>query len=156
MSLVNHVKQIVNAGCLVSKCRKKGCSLTMKGLPQPHILIDLDHATAPAGDQGDKKCDYIFIGDIDDGAWVAPLELKRGKLNASEVVPQLQAGARVAERLVPRDAETRFRPIAVYGGELHAEEYSRLRGNRIRFFNQRERPQAVRSGSPLASALKET
>lgn len=153
MSLVSKVRHIVDEDCLANRCLKNGCRLKLNDLPGDFLLIDMDHEKAPTGSQLEKKCDYIFVGDANNGAWVAPLELKRGKLQVSEVLPQLQAGAKIAERIVPRETQTRFRPIAVYGGELHTDEYSRLRHKRIQFFNQREPVRAVRSGSSLLSAL---
>ena len=154
MSIVSKIRHKVDEDCLATKCRKNGCRLKLDDLPGDFLLIDMDHAQAPPGSQHEKKCDYIFIGDKESGAWVAPLELKRGKLQAGEVLPQLQAGAKIAESIVPRQEQTLFRPIAVYGGELHTVEYERLRGKRIRFHNQRERVQAARSRSSLVSALR--
>ncbi len=153
MSLVNQVKQNVDGRCVVRRCRKNGCSLKLNDLSGPFLLIDMDHENAPKGSQSEKKCDYVFVGDRGIGAWVAPLELKRGKLSASEVIPQLQAGAKMAERIVPNEGQIQFRPIAIHGGELHSDEYKRLRGTRIEFYNQRERVRTARSKSSLVSAL---
>ena len=154
MSLVSQVRQNVDCRCFARRCRKKNCSLKLDNLPGPFILIYMDREEAPMGSPGEKKCDYIFIGYGDTCDWVAPLELKRGKLKTSEVVPQLQAGAQIAEQIVPRQAQTQFRPIAVHGGELHPDEYKRLRGIRINFHKIRERVRAVRSGKSLVSELK--
>ena len=52
--------------------------------------------------QGETKCDYIFIGGCDD-VFLVPLELMKGKLDASKVVKQLQAGANIAAaRIIPK------------------------------------------------------
>ncbi len=153
MSLVSKVRQKVDKDCLATRCLKKGCRLKLNDLSGDFLLIDLDHERAPLIRQDGKKCDYIFVGDSKFGTWVAPLELNRGKLEASKVIPQLQAGATIAQRIVPLNAQSQFRPIAVHGGELHSDEYKRLRGSRISFHNQRERVRTARSGSSLVTAL---
>ena len=153
MSLVSRVEKNVNRECLATRCRKEGCSLTLKDLPRPYLLIDMDHRMAPSESHERNKCDYIFIGD--EGNWVVPLELTRGKLEANKVLPQLQAGARVAEEIVPRKARTQFRPIAVYGREFRGSERNKLsqKTNGIHFRGQVMLVRAVRSRSPLVSAL---
>ena len=84
------------------------------------------------------------------------MELKRGKPNASQIVRQLQAGADIANRIVPNQAQIRFRPIAVYGGELRRIERDAMlkNANRIRFRNQRQLVKLVRCGTTLHNALR--
>lgn len=153
MSLVNLVKQHLDDECLDTKCSKEGCILSLVNVPQPFLLIDMDHEKAPIGSQGQNRCDYIFISD--DGTWTAPLELTRGKLEASKVVPQLQAGAKVAEQIVPHTAQVQFRAIAVYGGEFRRAERDKLnqKTNHIPFRGEVYPIKARRCGSPLVSVL---
>lgn len=153
MSLVSQLKRTLNADCLTRRCRKNNCSLTMGNIPAPFILVDMDHKQAPKRGEGAKKCDYILIGDDDKEAWVAPLELKGGKFNASDVVEQLQAGAGVAESIVPSAAETRFRPIVVHGRGIHRAELERLQKRRIRYRNRDYPVGKARCGTSLMDAL---
>ena len=102
----------------------------MTGAPQPNLLIKMD-CDGLEIENGDGKCDFIFISD--DGDWVVALELKRGKPDASDIVEQLRAGARFADRIVPRDATVRFLPLAVYGGKAHSTELRKFRQSRISF-----------------------
>ena len=153
MSLVSQVKQNVDCECLVFTCRKSQCSLKLNDLPEPNLLIDMDHDKAPTSSQSGKKCDYVFIGDDNDETWVAPVELKGGKFRASEVVEQLQAGASVADHIVPREAQTRFRPIVVHGRGIHRAELKLLQNRRVRFRNQYILIGKVRCGTSLADAL---
>ena len=92
----------------------------MKDAPTNRVLIDLDSDDAPVR-RNQERCDYIFVAQANDTR-VAALELKGGKLDASEVVRQLRAGARLAERIVPADAPVRFAAIAVHGGGIHRKE----------------------------------
>ena len=153
MSLVSQVLQKVNGDCLAQRCRKNNCSLTLDDLPDLFILVDMDHKKAPTLSEREKKCDYIYFGVEDDAGWVAPLELKGGRLDASEVVEQLQAGASVADHIVPREAQTRFRPIVVHGRGIHRAELKHLQKRRVRFRNQNNLVGKARCGTSLADAL---
>jgi len=46
---------------------------------------------------------------------VAPLELKKQRLDASVVAQQLQAGSDAAEQIVGREHQVGIRPVAVCG-----------------------------------------
>ena len=35
-----------------------------------------------------KRCDYLFIGEEETATWIAPIELKSGRLRATEVLDQ--------------------------------------------------------------------
>lgn len=153
MSLVSHLKRTLNADCLTRRCRKNKCSLTLNHLPDPHILVDMDHKKAPRLREGNKKCDYIFVCDDNDEALVAPLELKGGTFGASDVVEQLQAGAGVADSIVPSTTETRFRPIVVHGRGIHRAELERLQKRRVRYRNRNYPVGKARCGTSLVEAL---
>ncbi len=153
MSLVSQVKPTLNADCLTRRCKKNNCSLTMGNSLDPFILVDMDHKQAPRQGKGAKKCDYIFIGDDKNEAWVAPLELKGGKFSASDVVEQLQASAGVADSIVPSAAETRFRPIVVHGRGIHRAELERMQKKRVRYRNRDFPVGKVRCGTSLIDAL---
>lgn len=152
MSLVDQVRQNIDEECLARRCRRVGCSLTLESLGQPFLLIDMDHERSPSGRSGGKNCDYLFVGDEDH--WIAPLELKRGKLHAKDVVAQIQAGATVADQIVPHGVHTRFRPVAAYGGTAHRAELRLLATSRVRFRSQKNRVALVRCGTSLMDALK--
>ncbi len=152
MSLVDQARQNIDDECLARRCRRDGCSLTLAGLAQPFLLIDMDHERSPSDKSGGKNCDYILVGDEDH--WIAPLELKRGKLHAKDVVAQIQAGATAADKFVPHGVRTRFRPVAAYGGKAHRAELRLLTTSRVRFRSQKSRIALVRCGTSLLGALK--
>ena len=160
-NVVEEIRRAIPSGCVVTRCRKEGCSVSLKDAPSPRVIIDLDRPQAPVG-QTEKRCDYIFIG-APSSAWVAPMEprvapmeLKRGKPNASEIVPQLQAGADIADKIVPRDAKVQLRPIAVFGGRVVANELRMFakRTTRIRFRNRTIKIELLRCGKQLVDVLK--
>ena len=153
VDVVDEVRRAVPEGCIARRCSKSGCSASMKNAPSPRILIDLDHSHFRDG-KDETRCDYIFIGGSG-AAWVAPMELKRGEVGASEVASQLQAGADIADRIVPADANVRFRAIAVSGSMPRAERRELDKpANQIRFRNGNFRVTPLRCRAPLTNALR--
>ena len=130
--------------------------MPLKNAPEPSILIDMDSPQAPVG-QNKSRCDYIFIGGSS-SVLLVPLELKRGKPNASETVRQLQAGADIADsQIIPRREPVRFLPVVVHGGSLRRPELIQFRAkpNRIRFRGKWTNIKLARCGTPLIEALKQ-
>ena len=151
--LVESVRAKVNASCLATRCSAEGCVVSMNGVRGEHVLINMDCRSLGIGRQ-DSRCDFIFVSD--DGDWVVALELKRGSLDASYVVEQLRAGARFVERIIPRDVEVNFVPLAVYGGKFHRKEREELlkRANWISFRGERLRVDSLRCGRSIVEKLK--
>ena len=150
-SLCDAIRQRVSSDCIVTRCRKEGCSVSLHGVSGPFLLLDMDKTEA---DGSETRCDYIVIGCADD-AWVVALELKRGNAEAGTVVRQLRAGARAAHRLVPRGAPATFRPVVASGGIKRAQ-LAQLRKsfNRISFRGKKEYVRPIRCGARLVSVLR--
>ena len=124
--LVEAVRGKIDPACIETrKLKESGCMISMKGVPSQHLVIKFNKLRLPH-EPDSKRCDYLFIANGDKGpCWVVLLELKRGKLSESEVIRQLQAGARIAENIVPLKIHVRFRPVAA--------SKSRRKGERIKF-----------------------
>ena len=153
--LMETVRNRLDTRCLVSGLlNKKGCKVSMKGAPETRLVVDLDRPGAPLGPD-ETRCDYLFVAKAEGSGWVAPLELKRGRLKVGEVVKQLQAGASVARKLVPSHADVRFRPIAAVGDTTSTQERNRLRrpDNLIRFHGKAEPIRLMSCGEALVYAL---
>ena len=152
--LIDAVRAKVSPKCLAGRCRKDGCRVSLENAPQPRLIIDFDKPGSPLGRQ-DTRCDYLFIAEGRNGSgWVAPLELKRGRLDAGEVVKQIQAGARAAEGLVPRSEPIKFRPVAASRGKHKAERDNLKKKNSwIRFHGRAEPIRLMSCGASLAQAL---
>lgn len=126
----------------------------MTNAPTPRLVIDFDKPGSPSP-QDATRCDFLVIAESQKRpSLVAPLELKRGKLHADQVVRQLQAGARAAERLVCADEAVRFRPVAATGSKTK-HEFNKLknRQNWIRFHRQAEPIRLMSCGAALNQAL---
>lgn len=153
--LVAAVRAKLDRRCLATgRLNKSGCGITMKDAPQPRVVVDFDKPGAPARRDG-PRCDYLFIAEGGDGCfWVAPLELKKGRLHAGEIVSQLRAGAETAERLVPSGEKAAFRPIVAAGGIPKAERNELKKAdNKVRFHGRREEVRLMQCGAPLVRAL---
>ncbi len=146
-AIVDAVRSKVSKRCCVTRCSKEGCNVPLPNDLRPFVVIDMDHAELPAAESG-KRCDFLFVNQ----RWVAPMELKKGKANAGEIVPQLQAGAAVADRLVPRNAKIAFRPMAAYGGGFSKHERESFKQRKVRFRKQSEIVRLIRCGTPLSLA----
>ena len=150
--LVDAVRAKVSPKCLARKCSRDGCGVSLTDAPEPRLIIDFDKPCSPLGRQA-TRCDYLFIAEsVARSGWIAPLELKKGGLDASEVVKQLQAGARAAEKLVPPKKPVKFRPVAAFSGGIHKAERNKLRG-KVRFHGHTELIRLIRCNAPLVQAL---
>ena len=83
IGLVNKVREKLDSSCLVAgRLTKEGCRVLMTGVTDSRLVVDLDKQSSPAH-SGAPHCDYLYIADDENGVgWVAPLELKRGRLHA--------------------------------------------------------------------------
>lgn len=153
---VETVRRKTDPQCHATTCRDGSCSLSLRGVPEPNVLISLEHETAPIA-ASEPRSDYLFLGsDKNSGLWVAPIELTESKADFSKFAPQLRAGAAIADKLLPKNIpEVKFRPIAVHGG-IHRNEVNKFRQsrNKISFRGKSVLIELTRCGSPLTNALK--
>lgn len=148
------VRAKVGDRCLDKKCKKDSCGVSLKSVPQPYLIIDLDKLDSDLLDKSQPRCDYLFVADGNrNGGWVVPLELKRGRYDASEVVKQLEAGRKVAEDIVPGKTKVRFRPVLVFGRAPHSAEILELRRSKIRFRGSEKRIESMKCGEGLTEKL---
>lgn len=157
VTVVETVRTKTNAQCHSTTCRDGSCFLSLREVPKPSVLISLEHEAAPVKKK-QARCDYLFVGGSDEkeGPWVAPVELTASAARVSKFLPQLRAGAEIANKLLPQDVQVRFRPVAVYGGELKRIERDNFlkRTNHVVFRRKPVPIKLVRCGSPLTRALQ--
>lgn len=154
--LVDAARALVSEECLVEKCDKNGCSVSLKDVPQPHVVIDLDRPNSLVR-QNQIRCDYLFVADkYGSGGWVVPMEFKNSDMRVSKVVKQLQAGARAAEKLASGRSGISFRPVAVVRG-FHSRQRKELKreSNEVSFRGCRERVHVLVCDDLLTEALRE-
>lgn len=135
--LLSAVRSRVAQSCVVIRCRKDGCSVALPP-GRNRLIIDCDEPGSPFGPH-DTKCDCLLFEETGNGAGRAmPIELKSGRIKASEVTGQLQAGARAIENLIPAGIAVQLQPLLAFGripkGERAALDRGvvRFRGNPVR------------------------
>ena len=149
--LVKAVRAKVSKSCCAKLCKKEGCKVSLPSKCHHRVLIDMDHRESPAEKHG-KRCDFLFVGEAKGEGWVVPIELKKGKASSSEVVLQLQAGAKVAEKIVPKNAEISFRPV-VAAGRFDKYERGLIREKEVKFRRMCELVRWIRCGESLAERM---
>ena len=113
---------------------KEGCRVSMENIPTNRIVLDVDLAF-PTGRTRANQCDFVlfYIDSNRNSLFGVPMELKSGDVDASQVVAQLQEGARIVDRCTPNDIEMDLVLVLVHGGGIHRSQRNRLRTSRIRF-----------------------
>ena len=136
--LLDAVRARVSEKCLTTTCRKKRCRVNLPNKDHSFIVVDMDHAESPASND-ETRCDFLFIGECNGKDWVAPVEFK-GSPKARRVVRQLQAGASIADGMVPKRAEVEFKPVVVYYNGLKSADRIafRKKPNKVTFRQQSE------------------
>ena len=125
-AIVEAVRAKTKASSQTNCCCDSGCCMSLEGIPEPYVLINLEHDDAPrhrdhSPSHNHPHCDFLLIaGDDDDGGpWVAPIELTTGNKDGHLLLRQLRAGADIADDLLPVDVSFRFRPILAHDGRLN-------------------------------------
>ncbi|MYB35391.1 MAG: hypothetical protein F4X92_09805 [Gammaproteobacteria bacterium] len=150
--VVGAVRGAVDGDCLVGRCRKEGCTVSLGGAPRNRLVVDFDKPGSPLGpDQA--RCDYLFVAEAAGRALVGLIEVKKGRIDASEARRQLQAGARGAEPLVPSCRSIVFRPILVSGGGMRRAERTAMRRAYVSFHGRREPLRRMACKARLMSAF---
>ena len=115
-------------------------------------MIDLD--CEPLGLSRQTRCDYLFVAeDGDDIAWVVPMELKGGRLNANHVTTQLQAGADLADGWLSDTTSFRLVPVLAHAKPIHRQGRENFRRTTVCLRGRRRRIVRIRCGAALRTAL---
>ena len=150
--LVAVVSDTVPDRCRFNSCSKEGCTLSVSIARVKRVLVDLDCHDLHIPDDR-KRCDYVFVGEKNTKAWVAPIELKSGRFDAAEVVDQLQGGAETVEAWLPDDSAFQFVPVLAHGRDLRIRQRNEFRSRKVRLRGQTRRVSLVRCGGTLKDTL---
>ena len=129
--------------CLVDDVDKGGCSVSLTDAPPSRAVVDLDADGSPLGPT-QVKCDYLFFADPN---LFAPIEFKNSEPNVKSAARQLQAGARAADALIPRDRAIVCRPVLV-SRSLRRQHQIDLRRRRCSFADAGRGSAASPAGRP--------
>ena len=152
--ILSGIRSRVGTENLSETCRKDGCRVSMKDVPTSRIVVDADRAF-PAHNVEGKRCDYVlfFIDTAADTLVIVPMELKSGRVNASEASKaskQLQAGAEFANRFTRGHSGVKptCHPILFYGKGIHPMERKALNRAKVTFQNQKLTIKTARCNQP--------
>ena len=151
---LDRVRSKLNCKCLVKRgLNKNGCKISMANAPSLRLVVDFDKPGSPLPSNS-TRCDYLVIAEDARGSGlIMPLELKRGSLDAGQVIKQLQAGAQAAEGLVPIGGSVSFLPV-VASGSIKKHERIRLRKRGTIRFREHYKPvRRISCGARLVDAI---
>ena len=124
----------------------------LDGTHDRRLILDLDRPASPLGTD-ETRCDYlVFIQPPEAQMCVVALEMKNGPAR-THVVDQLQAGAKLADRLLPASATAVLRPVLAYRS-MPTEVSKELRRRPIQFRNTRNFVGRIKCGTALANAIR--
>ncbi|WP_025769272.1 hypothetical protein [Thioalkalivibrio sp. HK1] len=139
-------------------CGKDGCRVDLKGMPKPpgRLIVDMDCKKLHIPTDR-KRCDYLIFSDDPinrntDVIVVIPMEMKSGRVIASDVIRQIQGGIKTAKSLIDSDILTRFVPILVHKKGLNKKERIELR-KPIKICGIVESIKSMKSGACLKDNL---
>ena len=116
--VLNDIRGRVSTVSLINSCSGDGCRVDMTDVPSDRVIIDVEHEFDSRSIR-EKRCDrLLFFIDTDDNNLVAaPIELKSGKAEQSEVTEKLQNSLHFAASIAPRmrALTTVYRPILFEG-----------------------------------------
>ncbi len=158
--VLEFVREKVDEECIADQCSKEGCRVNIARQLKPYLLIDMDSEESPAPKQG-KRCDYLFVSEPERGpCWIVPMELQQGSPEAEKILPQLRAGARIAEEITPQNlnrSNAKFRPVVAYGKDkqMTRRESNRFKRENVSFQDRREPVRFMRCGERLTKSRLE-
>ena len=149
--LVEAVSNAVPAGCQTKKCRKQGCTVSMREAPEHRVVIDLD--CRALGLEARSRSDLLFVAEAGGETWVAPIEIKSGRFDSNPVAAQLQGGADASDSWLPAARAFLFVPTIVHGRGVHKAQREALRRTRIRLRGYTRQPVLIKCGESIKTAL---
>ena len=149
--IVARIRASVSSRCQVSRCRGDGCEVSMKDAPTSRVVINLDCAELQLG--GGPRCDYVAAFDYSHATRIATIELKSGSFRATDVVRQLQGGARFAESSLPAVDAKHFVPVLARGKRVHAAQMRELRRQHIEYRGTLHQIVLIRCGGKMVDAF---
>ena len=140
---------------LAESCTRDCCVVSLDGIPDERVIVDVDLAF-PVHEKQGKRCDFIVFLNVNDNVLlVAPIELKSGNIDTGYVFKQLRGGVIFADEMAPKNSTPKCRPILVHGLRLESWQRKKLNAKKIQFRGRCLTVMTARCGEcrNLASAL---
>ena len=126
------VRAAIGEESLSQNCSRDGCRGYLTGIPAARLIWDVDKAISSPS----VRCDFVlfvFQGNGEDTI-AAPIELKSGGVDVSEVISQLIKGASIAYQMLP---DALCVPILIHGKKIHKSQRDKLIRAKISFGNSK-------------------
>lgn len=149
---VAEIARIIPDSCRTAHCNKDKCRIDLAGTPQIRVIVDMDCNDLPIP-AAEKRCDYLFVGEDHNATWIAPIELKSGRLSVSAVVKQLKGGTQMANSWLPQGVSFQFTPVLAHGKTIHRNDLKTLRARKLQLRGQRKGIAVIKCGDQLTKAL---
>lgn len=150
--LVASVTAAVEGGAIVTSCEQPDCRLPLDDAPVHRVLVDFDRTELERNKK--TRPDFLFVGETEAAAWVAPIEMKGTRWNWERMRGQLQAGADAADGWLPADSSFRLCPVLAHRAKPFGQNRRRLlREWPVTLRGQVRSLVAIECGRPLAEAL---
>ena len=150
--LISAIAEQVPGYCHAKRFNKNGCRIGLQGAPSERVIVDMDCDALHYRMVRSDATTCSLVGNVV-AAWIAPVELKSGKLRASAVLDQLDGGAKAADRWLPPGIPFQLVPVLAHGKAIHRNDLKILRSRKIQLRGQRKRIELIRCGEPLTKAL---
>ena len=114
--VLDEIREQVGTESLINSCSGEGCRVDMIGIPSERVVIHVEREF-DSRNMTEKRCDRLlfFIDSVENNLVAAPIELKSGKAEQSEVTEKLQNSLHFAANIAPRTLTTAYRPILFEG-----------------------------------------
>ena len=149
---VAEIARIIPNSCRTTHCDKDKCRVDLAEAPPVRVIVDMDCDVLSIPNNW-KRCDYLFVGEDHNETWVAPIELKSGRLSVSAVLEQLAGGTRMANKWLPQDVTLQFAPVLAHGKKIHRNDLKTLRAKKLQLRGQRKGIAVIKCGDQLTKAL---
>lgn len=151
-SLIDIITNTVPSRCQVGQCARDSCSVRVRGYLEKYVLVNID-CSALGIPRDEIRCDYILVAEITQTTWIAPIELKSGRIKGAHARSQLEAGAVLLDSWLPEDALCRFVPILARKREPHPLDLAQLRQG-VNFRGKKVQIVLLDCGTPVHLALR--
>ena len=158
--VLDHIRGQVETESLINSCSGEGCRVDMTGIPSEWVVIHVEREF-DSRNKIEKRCDRLlfFIDTNGNNLVAAPIELKSGKAEQSEVTEKLQNSLHFAAGIVPRirTLTTVYRPILFHGRGIKWVNPRGTKQFNVNFRGNKLRIRVGRCGKDenLASTLSE-
>ena len=119
--VLDSIRAQVDKENITKSCGGEGCRVYMTDVPSPRVVIDVEREF-DSRKMDDKRCDRLlfYVNPAENNLVAAPIELKSGKADESEVVAKLENSLEFAANIAPglKTLKTVYAPILFRGGDI--------------------------------------